>query len=60
MEDFSEIIDSELFLGYDKGFVKELGLDIEALKSAVSIEVMEGKVGEVIESFAEEAGKYYL
>ncbi|AAL81246.1 type I-B CRISPR-associated protein Cas7/Cst2/DevR [Pyrococcus furiosus DSM 3638] len=60
LEDFSEIIDSELFLGYDKGFVKELGLDIEALKSAVSIEVMEGKVGEVIESFAEEAGKYYL
>ncbi len=53
---------AKLYLGYDAGFVRSLGWDIEEIPEtlrASGVEVFAGTVGEAVEEFAKEIEAYY-
>lgn len=63
LKDLSEVLPTKkLYLGYDAGFVRSLGWDIEKIKATLEgtgLEVFIGTVGEAIEAFAKEIESYY-
>ena len=64
LKDLKEVISkgTKLYIGYDEGFVRSLGWDVNEIAERVKkadIEVFTGTVGEAIEEFAKEIEAYY-
>ena len=64
LKDLNDIIPNEakLYLGYDRGFVRTLGWNVEEIAGRLKgsgLEVFIGTVGEAIEEFTKEVEAYY-
>ncbi|WP_456367735.1 type I-B CRISPR-associated protein Cas7/Cst2/DevR [Thermococcus sp.] len=64
LKDLNEVIPegAKLYVGYDEGFIKSLGWDVEDIEEKLKtsgLEIVKGSIKEAIEGFVEEIEAYY-